>query len=490
MTAESRLTQFRRYLARPVDAASLGAFRIWFGACVFIDALRYWDKVERYWIQTVVTFPLPGFSFLRPWPGDGMYVHYIVLAVAALAVMLGVAYRAAIVTLLLAHTYVFLLDESNYLNHFYLIALLAFLLCWMPADRWGALKFGGAGQRKPATVPFWTVFLLRSQLFLVYVFAGIAKLNPDWLRGFPIGYWIVDSASLPVIGPLFVHPLAGVGFAWGGLLYDLSVGFLLLFPRTRMFGLLWSAMFHLLNSQIFEIGIFPYLAMGATTIFAEPDWPRRVLHWVRRKLSSARLPDLAPARGPHRESPLLATGATALVVGYLAVQTLLPLRHWLIPGDVAWTEEGHILSWRMKLRNKEGELKAFVLENPRTGERTSHDPQQFLTHRQYGKMVTQPRMIQHYADWLADRYEREYGTRPRVHVDVWVSLNGREFQRLIDPRVDLAAVKPTLGASPWIVPLTTPLRPMATVLADRRARIREHEAEQEAADSTAVEPDL
>jgi hypothetical protein len=458
------IARFRSYLGRPVDAASLGAFRILFGLCMAVEVIRYFDHgwIHGYFIRPVLTFPFPGFEFLKPWPGIGMYVHFIAMGGAALAVMLGWLYRPAIVAFFFLFAFVFLVEEANYLNHFYLITLLSFLLIWMPADRWGALRFGKAAARgprgdEPATVPQWTIFLLRTQLFIVYVFGGIAKLNPDWLRGQPMSQWLAAEGDMPILGPYVDQPWLGLAFSYGGLVYDLSIGFLLLWRPTRVFALLWSAMFHFLNMNLFRIGIFPWLAMGATLIFLEPDWPRRLIAWLQGRFRA--LPAAAKARNaaPPTDRRLLGWGATAAIVAYLSVQFLLPLRHWLYPGDVSWTEEGHVLSWHMKLRDKSARLRSFIVVHPVTGKRYSHRPREILTRRQYRKMVNRPRLIRYYANWLADRCESEWGARPQIYVDLWSSLNGRAFQPLIDSSVDLAAQKYSLASSPWIVPLRMPL---------------------------------
>jgi hypothetical protein len=111
----------------------------------------------------------------------------------------------------------------------------------------------------------------------------------------------------------------------------------------------------------------------------------------------------------------------------------------------------------MKLRDKEGEIRDFAVIDPRTEKRIRHHPRRELTQRQYGKMVTRPRMLLRYVHWVADRYHRDHGVRPRIHADVWASLNGRRYQRLIDPAADLAAAPLGFSPSPWIVPLSTPL---------------------------------
>lgn len=450
------ISHLRAWLGRPVDPSSLGAFRIWFGLCILVEVLRYFEYgwIRAYFIRPILYFTYPGFDWVRPWPGDWMYAHFVVLGLAAAAVMLGAFYRVAIVVLFLAFTYVFLLDESNYLNHFYLISLLAFLLCWMPANRWAA--WDRRGSASEPTVPFWTVFLLRAQLGLVYFYSGVARANSDWLRGQPLGDWLGGRSDLPVIGAFMDQPWATVVVSWGGLAFDLLIVPLALWRRTRPLAYLWAFGFHFLNLNFFSIGIFPWLAMGSMFIFSDPDWPkrlgRRVAGWFapsgRRGVRDKR----RPARTSTSPAVMSALGFAGLAA-YLIVQVLLPLRHWLYHGNVSWTEEGHVLSWHMKLRDKRAELRSITVINPRTGERVEHDAKGDLTSRQYSKMTRRPRMVLHYVRWLADRYEHAWGVRPRIHVDLVASLNGRPMQPLVDPHRDLASVTLRFGPSDWIVPL-------------------------------------
>ena len=454
-----------------MDPSSLGAFRIWFGVCMLVEVIRYFRHgwISRYYVEPVFHFTYPGFDFVRPWLGSGMYLHFLVLGIAATAIALGLFYRAAAVVMFFGFTYVFLLEEANYLNHFYLISLLAFLLMWMPANRWAALDLLRRRREPsdpPPTVPFWTVFLLRAQLAIVYLFSGMARVDADWLRGRPMERWVERSLDLPVLGPILGEPWAPILLSWGGMLFDLMVAPLLLWRRTRPIGLLWALCFHFLNLHLFQIGIFPWLAMGATLIFAAPDWPKRVgLRLGRWAGRSGRAPAMGPRAGGAVTSPSRSelSGApirwltAAGIASYLLVQLLVPLRHWFYPGNVSWTEEGHLLSWHMKLRDKAGDLRCVTVTHPGTGEHVLHDPKADLTDRQYSKMVTRPRMVLKYVDWLADRYEKRWGARPEIRVDLWASLNDRPYQLLIDPEVDLARVVLRPGPSTWIVPLRAPL---------------------------------
>lgn len=430
--------RWKEYLGKPVDAASLGFFRLAFGLLVAIDALRFvlhgW--IEEYFLNATVHFTYPFFGFVRPWPGNLMYLHFAVMTAAALLVSCGLFYRAASVVLFLAYAYFFLLEKSIYMNHYYLIALLSFLLALMPADR--ALSLRPSQPEIPATVPMWTVFMLRFQLFVLYFYGGIAKLNPDWLRGEPMYSALVRGGpDLPPGATLLPPALLAYVIAYAGLLIDLGAPILLSFARTRWLGFVFLVPFHALNEIFLNIGIFSYLALCAITIFLPPDWPRRLVRIDAAPVSAANKP-------PGRMLLML-------LHAHMAIQLLVPLRHLAYPGYVSWTEEGHRFAWHMKLREKRSTMR-IVATDPATGRSWEIDPHADLRPRQVRKLQTFPDILLQYVHHHRDRL-RAQGIEPVIRVDWQCSLNGRPYQNLVDPDRNLAAVEPSFGAADWILPL-------------------------------------
>ena len=230
---------------------------------------------------------------------------------------------------------------------------------------------------------------------------------------------------------------------YGSTVVDLSVGFLLWRRRTFWPAAAVALVFHLLNSYLFPIGVFPWLMLATLTLFPRPGWPRR---WF---------PEAAPTTLAHARRPASVRQTTALVLFhlYLAVQLLAPLRHWLYPGSVSWTEQGHRFAWHMMLRHKDIAKFAMSLTNPQTGARREIDPLKYLSPRQVRQMSYRPDMILQFAHHVADLEQESTGVRPVVNVRVVASLNARPFQELIDPTVDLAAQPVSLAPAHWIVPL-------------------------------------
>ena len=443
-------------LFAPVDICWLALFRILFGCVMLVEVGRYFAYG---WVDVLSSiefnFTYYGFDWIKPWPGPGMHIHFAVLGVAAACVALGFCYRIAMPVFFLGFCYVFLLDETRYLNHFYLICLLSFLMIFMPAHRAWSLDAWLRPSLRSGVVPAWTLWLMRFQIGVPYVFGGIAKLSSDWLHGEPMRKWLAERMSMPLISEYGREEWFVYSFVFGGLLLDLFVIPCLLWRRTRIPALCAVALFHDMNSVLFQIGIFPWLMLGATFIFFPPDAIRRFLG----KMGMA----AAHAHAPHHEAAahlLPAPGRRALAAGALAVygafQVLMPFRHLLYPLDVHWSEEGHRFAWHMKLRTKRGQV-MFELFSPSTGQRWTVDPFTHLRHPSSWKMATHPDMILQYSHYLADQKRREGFADIEVRARALVSLNGRAPQDLINPATDLAKEPRTLAHADWILPLTEPL---------------------------------
>jgi hypothetical protein len=434
-----------RLLFTPVDIASLAVFRIGFGLLMARELYVYLEqgKVEASWVRPAFHFTWLLFDWVKPWPGIGMFLHFYALLALALFVAAGLFYRVSISLFCVGFTYLFLIDQAKYQNHWYLICLLAAAMAVIPAHRAlsldAKLEPGLGSEQAPA----WALWLLRGQIGLVYLFGGIAKLNPDWLHGQPMKLWLPGSIGLPLLEPVLEHPAAALLASWSGLLIDLFMFPGLIFRRTRPYAFAVATVFHLLNSQMFQIGVFPWLAIWCTMLFFDPDWPRRVFAWPRRE-------PLAPAGPPRWEVRARATAG--LLAAYFAVQILVPLRHFVYPGNVSWTGEGHRFAWHMRLASKTG-LTRFRLTDPETGRSWDVDPRDELSEEQAQRMAGDPAMILQYAHHLAGLASRDDGPRVEVRAIAVATLNGHPAEPLIDPETDLAAVPRELfGATPWILP--------------------------------------
>lgn len=438
----------------PVDIAALVWFRIAFGCLMMVEVQRFFANgwITRYFVTPTFLFKFYGFGWVHPLPDEGMKGLFLGLGLCAFCVVLGFFYRIAATLFFLGFTYVFLLEQARYLNHFYLVCLFSFLLIFVPAHRAFSLDCLRRPGIRTGTAPTWALWLLRAQICVVFFFGGLAKLNPDWLAGEPMRMWLAKRANFPLVGPYLVQDWAPWFFSYGGLAFDLLIVPFLLWRKTRWWAFAPVAVFNLVNAWIFNIGIFPWLTLGATVLLFAPRLPHPIRSWWTPPAPSGS----APAPSAPVQSDSRRTLTLALVGIYLAFQILMPLRHWLYPSEVLWSEEGHRFSWRMKLRDKDASLILFA-HDPDAGKTWRVTLPNYITRAQYDEAAGRPDMVLQLCHHVAEDFRKIGHSHVQVRARVMASLNGRTEQLLLDPDVDLAAVPRDLGHATWIKDLLIPL---------------------------------
>ncbi len=445
MVSSSRLAAWRARAAEPADVSGLVAFRVLFGLVVAAGAVRFialgW--VERFFVRPTFFFPYWGAPWARALPEPWMTAAFVAIAVLGVMVAVGALYRVASILLFVIFTYVELIDVTSYLNHYYLVSLVALLLACLPLHRAMSVDAWLRPSLRVGAFPRWMTWLLRFQVGVVYVFAGIAKMQPDWLvYGQPLGIWLASRSETPVIGGLFGEPWVAIAMAWAAMLYDTTIALWLSLPRTRLAAYGALVGFHACVGALFDIGMFPVIMIALALVFFEPDWPRRLL----RRRAATPAPSWAPS-GPAWGQRL----AVALIAVYCAAQVAIPLRAFAYGGDVLWHEQGMRWSWRVMVREKNGAITYRVRARGWTHERFV-SPSRYLTRDQEREMQGQPDMILSLAHHIAAELRERGAEDVEVRVDAMVSLNGRPMARLIDPEVDLAGVEAGLASATWILP--------------------------------------
>lgn len=490
------LDRVRQRLFAPVDIGMLAFFRIAFGLLMAFEAFHYLNEgwVGRHYIEPDFHFTFYGLSWVKPWPGWGMYATFGAMLVLGLMIAAGFLYRVAAFFFALNFAHIFLVEESYYLNHFYLITIVSFLMVLLPANRAWSVDAWLRPSLFSTTAPAWTLWLLRFQIGVAYFYGGIAKINPDWARGEPMRATLAEQVNkFPLLGQWFTEEWMVWGFSWGGLAFDLLIVPALMWRRTRWPAFIAALAFNLSNSIMFDIGIFPWFMVCASILFFPADWvkvePPQPAEPPKKQKGSRSSTPVSPAPPPQMPVPSLQ--AQRLIVAALAawvvIQIVVPFRHLLYPGDVSWTEEGHYFAWHMKLRRKYGtttfravapdgkeysELKLVEFATPALKARMNSRVEElypeerrrqpegeflYISGRQRKKMAGRPDMILQYAHFLRDEFARHGLGDVAIYCDSSISLNGRAPQPLVDPTVDLAKVERSLRPATWIVPLTESL---------------------------------
>ncbi|MCF4100361.1 HTTM domain-containing protein [Gillisia sp. M10.2A] len=420
-----------KWLYTRIDNSALVVFRVIFGLLIAIEAFGAIASgwIERTLIEPQQTFNFIGFDFLQPLPGNGMLYYYAVMGIFGIMVMLGFKYRLSILAYAIMWAGVYLMQKTSYNNHYYLLMLLCFVMFLLPAHRAASVDAWRNPSLRAISMPRWVWLFIVIQMWIVYTYASAAKLYPDWWDGsFPTvlmkskqGYWLV--------GKLLQMPWAHLSIAWFGFFFDLLIIPMLLWKRTRLGAFLAAIFFHLFNSFIFHIGIFPYLSL-AFILFFFPS--KNINKWFLR--SKKEFYDKKEVVVPSAHKLI-----SGMLILWLIIQVMLPVRHWFYQDDVLWTEEGHRLSWRMMLRAKSGRTHFKVVEKG-TSDTIYIDKNKYLSRKQRGAVSSKPDLIWQFSQRLKKEYAAQ-GKEVEVYVDSKVSVNGRPYERFIDPKVDLGNEK-------------------------------------------------
>ncbi|ELT96478.1 hypothetical protein CAPTEDRAFT_169440 [Capitella teleta] len=488
---------FQRLLHRPTDPSSLGVLRILYGLLMVMDIPqeRGMSHADYKWgDEDECRFPL--FDFLSPLPIAWMYVVYLIMWMGALGIMLGLMFRVSCLMFACSYWYVFLLDKTVWNNHSYLYGLCSLLLLFSDANRYWSLDGLWHRHKRNAHVPLWNYTLFRSQFFLVYFIAGLKKLDADWVTGYSMQklseHWVFDPftwlLSNDLVDLWVVHR--------GGLAIDLFIGYILFFDKTRIIGIIFGGSFHLMNSQIFSIGMFPWMMLATMPIFCHVDWPRRLFSAFPQCLERVLPLSGQPQKNPHclyskeevkpddESSPTQSSPAESSravrsqpsfyhrmasigCVLYLATQCFLPYSHFVTKGYNNWTNGLYGYSWDMMVHSWSTQHIRITYVDKDSGKEGYLNPDAWT--RGGKRWCAHADMVKQYARCIEQRLKNFNITRTELYFDVWRSLNDRFQQRMFDPTVDiLTADWHPFKATPW-------LKPLLTDLSDWRERLDEIE---------------
>jgi hypothetical protein len=419
-----------KFLFQHIDNSGLVIFRVVFGLLITLEAF---GAIATGWVHSVFikpefTFTFIGFEWLQPLPGYGMYFYFALMGLFGFLVMIGYKYRFAIICYSLMWTCVYLMQKSAYNNHYYLMVLLLFLMSILPAHRWLSIDALINSKIKSPSMPRWCILVIILQVWIVYTYASVAKLYPDWLDASMAKILMSNKADYWLIGSLLQQDWVHWSIAYTGIFFDLLIVPLLLWKKTRLPIFILSIFFHVFNSIVFQIGIFPYMSIGFALFFFSP---KSIQH---RFLPKKEFYDKGEIIVPTYKKPLL-----VLFSIYFMIQIALPLRHWAIEEDVLWTEEGHRMSWRMMLRTKSGSVRVNVVDK-KTCETLRLPIYKLFNKKQHQALATKPDFMWQYAQRLKKQYAA-LGKDVAVYFDVKASVNRRPLQQFINPNVDLAAEK-------------------------------------------------
>lgn len=429
-----------------ISLSSLAFFRICFGGLVLFSSLRFLFKG---WLFDLIIepsfhFKYFGFDWVLVGPPPVIYILYSLMILACIGILLGWYYRISVIFFFLIFTYFELLDVANYLNHYYFVSLAAFLLIFLPAQRLYSLDIKWRNLREFYFGHPLYVNSVKWLLTIVYIYAGISKLNADWLiNAMPLAVWLPAKADLPIIGPLMDYKATAYIFSWSGALYDLIIPFLLWNKKTRPFAFILVVVFHILTWTLFPIGVFPWVMIFSTLIFCSPEFHESILK---------RLKFFGTNNStPIKEQLLLKSGLRLFISIFLIIQLIVPFRYLAYPGKLFWTEQGYKFSWRVMLMEKAGYI-TYRLQDASNGNWIEIQPLDYLSENQNKQLATQPDLILQFAHFLEEEFKGEGIANVKIYADSFVNLQTTGSKRFIDPTVDLTKIEDSFAHKNWILP--------------------------------------
>lgn len=449
--------KFHTYFNKKTEAAPLAVFRILFGIMMFGSIVRFWLNgwIEKLYIAPNFFFSYYGFEWIKPL-GEYTYLIFLICGISALFIAAGYKYRIAIIIFFLSFTYIELMDKTTYLNHYYFISILSFLMIFLPANVYYSVDASKNQHFSFQKIPRWCIDSIKLLLGIVYFYAGLAKLNSDWLfRAMPLKIWLPSKYDLPLLGDLLQQEWVHYAFSWSGMLYDLLIPFLLLYKPTRLFAFSLVVVFHVLTRILFPIGMFPFIMIVSALIFFDAGLHHKILKMISRIFSISKKQfdnGKVWCFQPFKRKVLLS------VVGiFFFIQVFFPWRYLTYPGELFWTEEGFRFSWRVMLMEKAGNAQ-FKIVDGETGKRFYVDNSDFLTPFQEKQMSFQPDFILQYAHYLADHFAKDGHQNIEVYVESHVALNGRMSQPFIDPTKNLLEFEDSFKTKNFILPFNDTIK--------------------------------
>lgn len=420
-------------LKKEVDIAPLVVFRLLFASIMLISIIRFisYNWIEELYINASYHFNFIGFEFVK-FPGElGIYILFSILIISLLFILFGYYYHISMAIFFIVFTYIELIEKSLYLNHYYFISVCSFLLIFLPLS--GHFSLDEKIRKKSYTiVNNWHILTIKVLISIVYFYAGIAKLNYDWLfEAMPLKLWLPYNSHILLVGKYLEYEITAYIFSWFGALYDLTIWAFLFWDKTRRYAYFFVIVFHLSTAILFQIGMFPYIMTLLPLIFFSEQIHIKILNKIKSYFNYA-------TKNISTKLPNIFNNKIfiSIIMLFFTFQFLFPLRSKFYTNDIFWTEQGYRFSWRVMLVEKTGWVN-YKLIDKENNIIKNIDPIYELIDVQVKQMAFQPDMIIQYAKHLAEIHYKNYGTMPEVYVNSYVSINGSGSKKYFKSDINL-----------------------------------------------------
>ncbi len=416
-------------ITKPIPGISLSLFRLVFSIILLIQS--YYFLAHNFIEQNIIK-PFILFPFIKGLNIDKLIIIGYIMLIANIGMLYNKFARISTFIFFICFTYFWLLDKGYFNNHYYFISLICFFLF---------LTEKNASFTQNNHIPKISLLSLQVMVIIVYFVAGVNKLNPFWLFDLQPMKHILEFKSELTQNPVFENQFIIILSCYFGLFFDLFIGFILLWKKTRLFGFIIALVFHLGNYYLFynvgEIGVFPFIMISTLILFINPDILNRYF-----KLHQK------PEIQSHNTRFI-----NTFIIFFLIIQLLIPFRHTLFKGHVDYTGIGQRFSWRMKIMYKEVDFKYFII-NTQTNEKYAVNVEKMLTPKQYNNVKYFPDLIVPLAKKIKLEATEKFNIKnPKVVCEYKIGFMGQKQQLLFSPDLDLSKIPTNTLTNQWLWPL-------------------------------------
>lgn len=463
-------TKLLHFLFKPKDASIVATFRIIFGCFMTYQVFNFIkiDFVFQFMTGPEILFPYQELSFLKPLSKSTLKILNLGLLFSAIFITIGFLYRYAMIFFFVVFTYFIFIDTTLYNNHLYLIALIAFVMIFINADKKYSVKSILSKNKKLNFIPVWNQYLLIFLISLPYFFGGIAKLSPNW-HNTNLSQIILDSSRGSFLNSMFSDHILSLLIIYGGIIYDLLIVFILLNKRTRIIGVILVLIFNLTNNFILfnDIGIFPFFMICSTILFFNTTKLSRFLERLfNKKVNKEELNEIEETieeneiekseNPPELKWNLSKKLVSLLIILFVIFHLAMPFRYLLYTDNPEWTGIGSRFSWRMKMQSKEITDFNVTMTDKLSGDVMDIDIAPFLTTNQAAHIADDPYNLIYLAKYLKQKALKKYkNVEPTINIDLKVKFNGLPTQAIFPNTLELTQIDENNNTDDsWMLPLS------------------------------------
>jgi vitamin K-dependent gamma-carboxylase-like protein len=236
-----RIGSLLQIISRQTDARPVAIVRMLVGLAAIGFALEAWVNIGRVLSPQVVDMPYVAWYPSLPVATLPLFIGLWLCAALAFVLGLGTRLCGAILTLSMVYTLFF--DQQLYSNHLYLATLVVLLLTIAESGARFSLDARWSGGHD--LILEWPILLLKIQISIVYFYAALLKVNPQYLSGAMLAsFWPFNELVALPGGWSSVQILPFLAVI--SILTELFLSVALWVPRLRWLALAVGIGFHVM----------------------------------------------------------------------------------------------------------------------------------------------------------------------------------------------------------------------------------------------------